>query len=540
MFKKDFTFDKKCKQKTFDGIQLMYNAVTRTLGPMGQNVLIDRARQVVDLTKDGVTVAEEVSSQDPFEEMGCKLAREPSQKTNDEAGNGTTSVIVIMRDICKNALELPSGASVIGVKRGMNKAVEACVKKIKEIAVPVKKEEDFRKIAAVSCQDEEMAETITSAFMKAGKSGSIDIERADKPGIETEKTNGISFDKGWLSATCINDRRGSATLMDVPVLVTDTEIRSQHVLIPYMQLLAEKGIKKLVVIADNIDGDGMGLINANNRQGSFHVIPIKAPSYGHNRIGIMKDIAEATNGTFVSGEEGIRIQQASAEHLGKAKKVVVTKDKTIIIADESVEIKKRISDRVDQLESLLDEKTKGTKEEEFIRKRLATLTDGITTIKVEGHTQQEYRELRFRAEDAIRALQAAREEGAVPGCGVAYLQCIDAVEAIETDNDDEKIGIGLVKKALLAVPLRILEVAGIAEKEIIVSTMKMNQYGYDFKTGKTADMMKLGIWDSAKSIRCCLEYGVSAAASFMTLGVSISCLKESDELLKDLGGYIKS
>ncbi len=533
---KDFVFDKKCKQKTLDGINLMYDAVTRTLGPHGQNVLIDRVGQVIDLTKDGVTVAEEVSSQDPFEEMGCKLAKEPSQKTNDEAGDGTTSVIVLMRDICKNSMDLPSGASVIGVKNGMKKAVEACVEKIKEISVAVTKEEDFRKVATISCQDDKMAQIITKAFMKAGKNGSVDIERADKPGIETEKTNGISFDNGWLTATCINDRRGAATLMDVPVLVTDKEIRSQSVLIPYMQLLAEKGEKKLVVVADNIEGDGLGIINANNRQGSFHIIPIKAPSYGHNRIGIMKDIAEATNGCFISAEEGKRIEQASLDYLGKAKKIVVTKDKTIIIADDSVETRKRISDRVDQLESIMDEKTRGTMEEENIKKRIATLTDGITTIKVEGHTQQEYRELRFRAEDAVRTLQATREEGAVDGCGVAYLKCIEAIPELE---GDEKLGADLVKNALYAVPLRIMEVAEISEKEILVSKMKEMGYGYDFKTGKLTDMMKLGVWDSAKSVRCCLEYGSSAAASFMTLGVSVAYLKEPEELLQSLGKYLK-
>ena len=548
--KKSIIFSKDCKEQTFKGVKLMYDSVSRTLGPYGQSVLVDYGGMVIGLTKDGVTVAEQVGATNRFEEMGVKLIREASQKTNEAAGDSTTSVIVLAYEMCKRSLDFPSTANVISIRKGMKKAMDICVEAIKKNSWKVEKETDFRKVAVTACQDEHWGKTVTEAFMKSGKRGAIDIERRlDEPGIEYEKVDGLSFSAGWMNRTCINDPKNRAICNDIRVLVTDKEISSHYKLLPLLKSMndyKEEGIAKplreLLIIAGNIDGSAMGLIHVNNTQpNKFYIIPVKAPSFGMQKIGLLRDIAIATGATFVSEEEGTRLEQTTVKHLGFAKKVIIEKERSIIIPEQGVQTKKRISDRCDEIQQEIDNEKVNLAERENLQRRLAALTDGITIIRIEGHTQQEYMELRTRTDDAVRALQSTREEGALAGCGIGYLIAKNALETRlkSFENRDERLGAELVYDALSAPSLRVLEVAGIQEKEIIVSRMRETGKGYDFDSGELTDMKKKGIWDAAKAVRCALEYSISCAASFVTLGVSIACEPDEREIMHNILEHIK-
>jgi len=474
--------------------------------------------------------------------MQCiKVSNEDNLYITDDyiATHNTTSVILLAREMCVQ--ELPKNSNVISVKRGIKKATESCVEELKKISQDVKDQKDFEKVARTSCQDDEMAKVITEAFVNSGEDGAIDIQRKSEPGIEYEKIPGISFDTGYLVPNCANARRNVAQQDEVHILVTDKDITSQHSLVPIGTALAEKGIKQLCIVCNDLQRDAKGLVERNNHLGAFHFVPIKAPSHGLNKIGILKDIAAATGANFLSEEHmGNKLETATLDDLGKAKKVTVEPDKSIILFEDNEETSKRLFERIVRIKDAIEEED-NEMEKKNLEHRLATLTDGVTTIKVEGHTQQEYRELRTRAEDAVRALQSTREEGAVPGCGVTYLLLLKFVTKLleSTKDEDEATGIKIVRNALTKPAMRILEVAGIPDKELIVSRMKETGKGYNFQTGELDDMMKLGVWDSTKSIRCCLEYSASVASNFLSIGSAVAREPEVMQTLREFGQIIK-
>lgn len=527
---RDYLFGADCRQKIFEGVELIYSAVSSTLGPNGRTVLIDR-NQVVQVTKDGVSVAEEVKAKDRWQEIGVKIVKEASQNTNLQAGDGTTTAVVLSREMCKQALELPHTANVIRVKRGMKKAVDACTDHLEKISKKVKTKQEFKKVAFISSQDEEIAEIVTDAFMGAGQHGSIEIERADEPVIEVEKTEGLSFGKGWMIPACINDlAKKRAVMEDCAVLVTDKEIKHQNQLVPLMEALAEKQVFRLLVIADNVAGDALGMIAANLQQKAFFCVPVKAPSFGNDKVAIMQDICAATGAKFISEEHGgKRIERATIEDLGKAKKAIVSQDKTIIMSDDNVLVKKSVSDRIDFIKSQITDAPIGSLDRELLEKRLATLTDGICVLKVGGQTEVERHERKHRVEDAVRALKSASEEGVTPGCGVALLRCVHAVDEVKTDDKDERAGIEIVRNALHSVPLRVLEVAHVRDREWIVGEIKNrnDNTGYDFNTGTLGDMMELGIWDAKKAVRCALQNAAATAQTFLSVDVAMSDIEDN-------------
>ena len=533
---KEYVFGKECRQEIFKGIDLMYQCVSATLGSYGRNALIDRI-QVVDLTKDGVTVAEEVAS-NKWENMGCNLVRVASQNTNDEAGDGTTTAIVLARDMCKLSLDLPDNVRVLSVKAGMQKAVDACVEHLKLISVMIDTKDEFLKVATVSAQDKEVAKIVTDAFMNAGSSGSIEIERADEPGIEVEKTDGISFEKGWVLPHSINNpAKQEAIGQDVPVIVTDRKLTNHLQLVPILEsIVKELQEQKVMVIADDFSDSVKGLIATNAQKGSFHIIAVRAPSYGHNKIEIMKDICAATGAMFISEENaGLKVEKAKIEHVGKAKKIIVGKEKTVILAEDGIQFKKAISDRIDKIKvELEDEKDEMIIED--LETRLATLTDGITVIKVGGQTNQEFRELKHRVEDAVRALGSAREEGVVVGGGVALLRCVEALEGLDVDGD-EALGVEIVRKALHSPALKILDVASIEDKEHIIAKIKESDdgTGYSFMNHELGDLLDEGIYDATKVVRCALQNAASCAKNFLSLDCAILNVPENEETLRKLG-----
>jgi chaperonin GroEL len=532
MLPRKYIFGKDCREKVFAGIKLMYDTVSATLGPHGRNVLIDHARQVVQPTKDGVTVVDEVRAVDDWEDMGCRLVREASQNTNVSAGDGTTTAIVLSYKMCEEGLQkITEKTNVIKVRRGMDRAVEVCVRKLEEIAMPITKEEQFCDVATISSQDPHIGTIVAKTFLEAGEHGSIDIQRAEEPGIFPEHTDGMSFNQGWLDQRFITQRDNSYMIEDVPVLVTDREIKYQVQLLPLMEQLAAAGTKKLLIVCDTIGGEALGMFAMNAQKRLFAGCAVKAPSYGKNRVEIMKDICAVTGATFVSEESGIRIEKIEPSHLGKAKKAIVTVDRTVIVSEDSEEAKERVTERIGFIEEQLKDAPEGSLQRQDLELRLATLTDGITVLKVGAQTEVERHEYRKRVEDAVKAVQSAKKEGVTPGGGTAYLRCIEAVDAIESKDRDEHIGVEIVKKALSFVAFRVLEVAGIEDKELIVAKVKeaKGNVGYDFETGKLTDLVKKGIVDAKKVNRVALQNAASCAKTFLTLEVAVSDVEEKKE-----------
>lgn len=596
---KQFTFHKECRDKLFKGIKIMYDSVSATLGPHGRTVLLKKVSHTMETTKDGVTVADEVYSSDEFEDMGMQLIREASQKANTMAGDATTTAIVLAYHMCKEAIiAVSKRANVYLIGRGMKKAVDAAVAVLNSIKKDITEEADFKKVASISTQDEEVGGIIASCFVKAGKNGSIDIERSDEPGIKVERTEGLSFDKGWNShpsfSCYLNDKRGKRAVMeDVPVLVVEKKIENENQLIPIMEFLIEMqspmspeerngwplGTKKLLVICDDFSGSALGLLVANNKYireingRAFHLVFVKAPSYGVHKLDIMKDICAVTGATFISEEHGgNRVEYADVKHLGRAKKVIIEDKKTIIVADDKKEkeetteggvkkttMKERVNERLELLQAQLADMPQDHIDRQELEWRQATMTDGISVLKVGAESESERHELRRRVEDGVRAVRSAREEGVTPGCGVGLLRCVGAIDEMIANepNADQRKGMEIVRKALHSVTLRLLEVAFIekfnaswwyrlwhspeTQRMELVEEMKRNMAtgriqncGYDFENDTLGDMMRLGVWDAKKAVRVALESAGSVARNFMKIDVAIGEVNDDEDLIKKL------
>ena len=535
---KTIIYDQDSRERIFNGIETMYKAVSATLGPYGQTVAIDKY-MVVHNTKDGVTVANDIGSSDQFEEMGIKICVEASRNCNMQSGDGTTTTVVIAYEMCKEWLKYGvQKLNTIKVKRGIAKGVESCIETIKEMAKKISTQEEYEKVAQVASQDSRIAKIVAEAFIQSGEYGSIDTERQDEPGITMEHTDGLSFACGYMMNACINDKQNYRCIMDdVPVMVTDKAVKNEFQLLPIMEALAKQGIRKLLLIADTVEGEALGFIFQNLQQNKFYCCPVKAPAYGIKKMAMSRDICAVTGATLLSESNAIRLEKATLEHLGKAKKVIINHDRTVIVAEDSVERKKAISDRIDSIKAELDAEPENSMMKVELKTRLATLTDGITILKVGSRTEVARHEEKARVEDAVKAVQSAAEEGVTPGGGTALLRCIPKLQKlIESCKDEhEKIGLIIVQKAISSPALRVLEVAGIEDREYIVAQVKESNgwQGYNFENGKIEDLEKLGIWDAAKVVRCALENAASVASSFVTTGVAITTVKDADEFIEN-------
>lgn len=580
---KKFLFGEQCRAELFEGIDTMYKAVSATLGPYGRSVLIRRAASTMEPTRDGVTVSEEVYDPDDFKSMGMQLIREAAQKANSEAGDATTTAIVLAHSMCKEGLDAVNNrANVYQLSKGMKKATDACVAALEKMSTKIDKEEDFKRVATISTQDEEIGAIIAKTFINAGTHGSIDIERSEDPGITAERTEGLSYDKGWdvnqLAFKCyLNDKKGKRCIQeDIPILVVDKKIDNAEQLLPLLNHLADtegnetledrfgwpKGTRKILVISDTFEGSALGLLVANNRphpqnpmERIFHVIYSKAPSYGVHKIEIMKDICALTGATFISEENGgKRVEYADLADLGRAKKVIIEDKRTIIVADGTPEQKARVEAQLEVLQAQLKDMPKDHVDRYELETRLATLTDGISVLKVGSDSDNDRNELHRRVDDGVKAVRAAREEGVTPGCGVGLLKCIPAVEALlpNAANKDERKGMEIVIRALHAVTLRLLEVAYVErfdlpknkrrwipvekQRQQLVDSMKEGHKhhlntGYDFSNDKLGDMMKLGIFDAKKAVRVALQASQACASTFLRVDCAISGIDDASDLL---------
>lgn len=589
---KQFIFHEKCRQELFKGIQIMYDAVSATLGPHGRTILLEKVAHSLEPTKDGVTVANEVYSPEKWKDLGMQLVREASQKANTMAGDATTTAIVLAYQMCKEGLAaVAKRANVYQVSKGMKIATETAVKRLEELSRKITEEEDFRKVAVISTQDEEVGKIIAKTFIEAGECGSIDIERSDDPGIKAEKTEGISFDKGWGSSlvfNCyINDLAKKRCVQeDIPVLVVENKLENENQLIPLMEalcappppagtskeeidtLIEERngwpfGIRKMIVVCDEFSGSAVSLLVANNKRNQqtnsrfFHLIFTKAPSYGIHKIETMKDICTVTDASFFSEEHGgKRVEYATLADLGRAKKIIIEEERTIIVAEPSEDRKKGIQERIEFIQNYLKDMPQDHLERKEWELRLATLTDGISVLKVGAESENERHELRRRVEDGVKAAQSAREEGVTPGCGVGLLQCIESVDKCValSNNPDEIVGIKIVQNALSSVTMRLLEVAFIedfslpkwrrwlsspqAQRRKIIASMLENMRkgdiancGYDFRTDTLADMLKNGVFDAKKAVRVALQGACSVATTFLKIDGALGEINDADTVI---------
>jgi chaperonin GroEL len=496
------------------GVDKLADTVAITLGPKGQNVVLDKKWGAPTITNDGVTIAKEVELEDPWENMGAQLTKEVATKTNDVAGDGTTTATVLARAMVKAGLKnVAAGANPMALKRGIEKAVDAVVEAIKGQAKDVESKDEIANVAAISAGDQEIGRTISEAMDKVGKDGVITVEESNTFGIELEFTEGMQFDKGYISPYFITDPdRQEAVLEDPYLLLVNKKVSSVQELVPPLEKVMQAG-KPLVLIAEDVEGEALATLVVNKIRGTFASAAVKAPGFGERRKAMLQDIATLTGGQVVSEEVGLKLENVTVDLLGRARKVVVTKDETTIV--EGAGSDEDIKGRINQIRAEI-EKTDSDWDREKLQERLAKLSGGVAVIKVGAATEVELKEKKHRIEDAVSATRAAVEEGVVPGGGVTLIRAESALDGLDL-ADDEATGALIVRGALQEPARRIAQNAGY-EGAVIVSQIRQegDGRGFDAASGEWTDMLKAGIVDPAKVTRSALQNAASIAGLVLT------------------------
>ena len=509
------------------GVDQLADTVKITLGPKGRNVVLDKKYGAPLITNDGVSIAKEIELPDPFENMGAQLVKEVSTKTNDVAGDGTTTATLLAQAMIHEGLKnLAAGANPIVVKKGMSKAVEAAVAEVKKQAKKVDGSNDIARVGAVSSGDEEIGKLIADAMEKVSADGVITIEESKTAETYSEVVEGMQFDRGYITPYMVTDtEKMEAVIDDAYILITDKKIASIQEILPLLEQVVQAG-KKLVIIAEDIEGEALSTLIVNKLRGTFTCVGVKAPGFGDRRKEMLQDIAILTGGEVISEELGLELKEATMAQLGRAKQVKVTKENTIIVdgAGSSAEIKERIAQIRNQIES-----TTSDYDREKLQERLAKLAGGVAVIKVGAATEVEMKEKKLRIEDALAATKAAVEEGIVAGGGVALLNATDVVaKLVETAEGDEKTGVRIVLKALEE-PLRQIAANGGLEGSIIIDTIRRSGkvgYGFDAYKEEYCDMISAGIVDPTKVTRSALQNAASIAAMVLTTESLVADKKE--------------
>jgi chaperonin GroEL len=529
MAAKQLLFDEAARQAILRGVSKLSKAVVATLGPKGRNVVIDKKFGSPTVTKDGVTVAKEVELEDPYENMGAQMVREVASKTSDTAGDGTTTATLLAEAIYREGLKfVTAGANPIGIQRGISKAVEAAVGQLDKIAKKVKDKEEIKQVAAVSANwDYEIADKIADAMDKVGKDGTITVEEAKSIETTLEVVEGMQFDKGYLSPYFVTSAETmEAKLEDPYILIFEKKISNLKDMLPLLEKAARTG-KPLLIIAEEVEGEALATLVVNKLRGTLNVCAVKAPGFGDRRKSMMEDIAVLTGGKFISEDLGIKLETVELTDLGRAKTVVVDKENTTIV--EGGGKNSDIQGRVNQIRRQIEETTSDY-DREKLQERLAKLAGGVAVINVGAATETEMKEKKMRVEDALHATRAAVEEGIVAGGGVALLRCIPAIDTVKPANEDEAIGVGIVKRAVEA-PLRLLAQNAGVEGSVIVEAVKKakGNEGYNVATGEYEDLVKAGIVDPKKVTRSALQNAASIAGLLLTTECLITDLPEKEK-----------
>lgn len=510
------------------GVDILADSVKVTLGPKGRNVVLDRGYGSPTITKDGVTVAKEVELEDKFANLGAEIVKEVASKTNDVAGDGTTTATVLAQRIIAEGLKnVTAGADPLSLKRGIDQATEAVVKNLKKISKEVADQSEIEQVAAISANDKAIGKIIAEAMESVGKNGVITVEESQSFGIEKEVVEGMQFDKGYLSPYMITDtEKMEAVYNDAQILITDQKISSLQDLLPLLESLAQSGKKELVIIAEDVEGEALPTLVLNKIRGTFNTLAVKAPGFGDRKKEMLHDIAALTGAKVISEEVGLKLANATAEMLGSARKVVSTKDNTTIVdgkGDQAV-----VKERIQQIETAI-KKADSDFDKEKLQERLAKLTGGVAVIKVGAATETEMKEKKDRIEDALAATKAAVEEGIVVGGGVAYLRSLSIIENLELDNE-EQLGANILERALTAPSEQIAHNAGKDGKVVVAEILKhKDNYGYNAQTDTFEDLVQAGIVDPTKVVRSALQNAASAAGMFLTTEAVITDIPKKDD-----------
>ncbi len=537
MAAKQILFDEAARQAILRGVSKLSKAVVATLGPKGRNVVIDKKFGSPTVTKDGVTVAKEIELEDPFENIGAQMVKEVASKTSDIAGDGTTTATVLAEAIYREGLKfVTAGANPIGIQRGINKAVEAAVEQLGKIAKKVKDKEEIKQVAAVSANwDFDIADKIADAMDKVGKDGTITVEEAKSIETTLDVVEGMQFDKGYLSPYFVTSADTmEAKLDDAYILIFEKKISNLKDLLPLLEKAARAG-KPFLIIAEEVEGEALATLVVNKLRGTINVCAVKAPGFGDRRKAMMEDIAVLTGGKFITEDLGIKLETVELADLGRAKTVIVDKENTTIVEGNGKNTE--IQGRVNQIRRQIEETTSDY-DREKLQERLAKLAGGVAVINVGAATESEMKEKKMRVEDALHATRAAVEEGIVAGGGVALIRTIAAIETVKGLNEDETIGIGIVKRAVEA-PLRALAANAGEEGSVIVDKVKKSKgnEGYNVATGEYVDLVKAGIVDPKKVTRSALQNAASIAGLLLTTEAVITDLPEKDKPAPMGGGH---
>ena len=516
MAAKQLIFDETARQTLLKGVSKLARAVSATLGPKGRNVVLDKKYGSPTVTKDGVTVAKEIELQDPYENMGAQMVREVASKTSDAAGDGTTTATILAEAIFREGLKyVTSGANPIGIQRGIHKAVSAAVVQLEKIAKKVKDKEEIKQVATVSANwDTTIGEIIADAMDKVGKDGTITVEEAKSIETSLDVVEGMQFDKGYLSPYFVTDAETmECRLQDVYILNCEKKVSSLKDLLPLLEKVAKVG-KPLLIIAEDVDSEALATLVVNKLRGTINVCAVKAPGFGDRRKALCEDIAILTGGKFISEDLGLKLESLNLEDLGRVKTVTVDRESTTLVEGEGKS--SEIQGRVNQIRRQIEETTSDY-DREKLQERLAKLAGGVAVINVGAATETEMKERKARVEDALHATRAAVEEGIVPGGGVALLRCLAAMDSVKPENEDERIGVEIVKRAV-EYPTRALAANAGVEGSVVVQEVKRRKgnEGYNVSTGEYEDLVKAGVVDPKKVTRTALQNAASIAGLLLT------------------------
>ena len=525
---KQIKFDAEARQKILAGVEKLSAAVTSTLGPSGRNVILDKKFGSPQITKDGVTVAKEIELADPFENMGAQMVREVASKTNDVAGDGTTTATLLAEAVYREGLKnITAGANPMALKRGIDKASEAVVGAIAKLSKKVKDPAEIAQVATLSANgEEEIGNIISEAMDKVGKDGTITVEEAKTLETTLDVVEGMQFDKGYLSPYFVTDPEEMECVLENPyILLFEKKISNLQDMLPLLQSVAKTG-RPLMIIAEDVEGEALATLVVNKLRGTFQVCAVKAPGFGDRRKAILEDIAVLTGGKLISEDLGIKLENVTLDMLGSSKKVTVDKDNTTIVQGKGKS--SDISARVALIKKQIEETTSDY-DREKLQERLAKLAGGVAIIKVGAATEAAMKEKKDRVDDALHATRAAVEEGIVPGGGVAYLRCQKAIDTLQLTGD-EKVGAEIVARAIEA-PLRKLVSNAGQEAALVVAKVKADKgsNGYNVRTGEYADLMKCGVVDPAKVVRTALQNAASIAGLLLTTDCMVTDLPEKKD-----------
>jgi chaperonin GroEL len=527
---KQIIFDEKARKKLLKGINKLANAVVVTLGPKGRAVVLDKGYGAPTITRDGVTIAKEIELEDKIENLGAQLVKEVAEKTNDLAGDGTTTATLLAKVLINEGLKnVSAGVDPLGMQRGMEKAAKLVIEELKKISKPIKGKEDTAHVATISSRDPEIGNLIAEVMEKVTKDGVVTVEESQTMGLTYEIVEGLQFDRGYVSPYMItNPEKMEAVLENPLILITDKKLSSIHELVPLLEKVVQAGRKQILIIAEDLEGEALATLVVNKLKGVLVSVGVKAPGFGDRRKEMLQDIAIVTGGQVISEELGLKLEHADLHQLGEAHKVIVTKDTTTIVGGKGD--KKEIEKRIQQIRTQI-EKTTSEYDKEKLQERLAKLAGGVAVIKVGAPTEVEQKEKQHRIEDAISATKAALEEGIIPGGGVAFLRTLpkleELIDKLAKENIAEYVGAKIVAKAIEAPIRKIAENAGL-DPAIVVDRVKQGKDGFGFNaaTLEYEDLYQAGIIDPTKVTRVALENAVSIASLLLITQAVVSDIPE--------------